>query len=359
MPLVKLGKTGIKISRLGHGGSWDIDQEVLSVGFQEGINFIDTAESYRGGQSERSIGEFLKARGAVGHSAERKKICLISKTHQADRLEAQLPGILKRLGQSYLDVYYMHQIDDPKLATSPEIRAAAARMKQSGGIRFFGFSCHDAPVVECLNAAADSDFIDVVMFRYDYHYYQTEGLNRAIDRCFQKGVGLIAMKTQVGGMTLPERFNPFKKRGLNQHQAAIKAVAADSRIASICSEMTAVQHVRENAEAVRSPLTLAEAEAIGEHAQQVSHLWCRGCDHLCRAAAGPGASVAVADSLRFLMYHDHYRKPEHARALFAALPRAERDLSAIESGAWAAAEAACPHGLPLTRLMTRVRERLG
>src|SRR5580658_3596783 len=53
VPKVKLGKTGMMVSRLALGGSWDIDHEVLALAFSLGINYIDTAESYRGGQSEK------------------------------------------------------------------------------------------------------------------------------------------------------------------------------------------------------------------------------------------------------------------------------------------------------------------
>ncbi len=358
MPMQALGKTGMKVSRLAHGGSWDIDPEVLSVGLETGINYIDTAESYRGGQSERAIGEFLKARGATGHTAARKKLWLVSKTHSHRELEKRLQPSLDRLQQDYVDCFYMHQVRDPKMITDPEIKATAAKLIKSGKTRFFGFSTHDDTVVECLNAAADSDFIDVIMFRYDCHYYKRDDLEKAMDRCFKKGIGLVAMKTQVGGMTLPDKFDPFRKRGLNQHQAAIKAVAVDERIASICSEMTNLDHVNQNAEAVASKLTLAEADAIQEHSRLVSHLWCRGCDHLCKAASGAGANLAVADSLRFLMYHDHYNKPEHARDLYAQLAPEQRDLAAIAAADWQGAEAACPHGVPLTKLMARVRERL-
>jgi predicted aldo/keto reductase-like oxidoreductase len=213
-------------------------------------------------------------------------------------------------------------------------------------------------VVECLNAAADSGFIDVIMFRYDCHYYQRDDLNRAIDRCVKAKIGLVAMKTQVGGMTVPDRFDPFKKRGLNQHQAAIKAVAADERIASICSEMTNVEHIKQNVEAMVSKLTISEKEAIGEHARMVSHLWCRGCDHICRAASGAGQPIAVADTLRFLMYHDHYGKREHARRLYAELPAEQRDPVAIEAADWHAAERACPFQVPVAKLMDRAQDRL-
>jgi len=358
MPRATLGRTGVKVSRLAHGGSWDIDPEVLSVGLESGINFIDTAESYRGGQSERSIGAFLKNMGATGHSAARKKLWLVSKTHRHRELEQHLQPCLDRLQQDYVDAFYMHQVKDVALLADPEIKATAAKLKKSGKINFFGFSTHDDTVVECLNAAADSDFIDVIMFRYDCHYYKRDDLEKAMDRCVKKGIGLVAMKTQVGGMTLPDKFDPFRKRGLNQHQAAIKAVAVDERIASICSEMTNIDHVKQNAAAVSSKLTLTERDAIQEHARLVSHLWCRGCEHLCKAASGAGAKLAVADSLRFLMYHDHYGKPEHARDLYAQLPAAQRDLTALEEADWHGAEAACPYNVPLTKLMPRVRERL-
>ena len=358
MPYATLGRTGVKVSRLAMGGSWGVDAEVVAVGIEQGINYIDTAESYNGGQSERSFGEFLHAQGATGHSKARQKLWLVTKTHDHHNLEKRLPRSLERLQQDYVDCFYMHQIQDTTLPSNPEIKAAAERMKKAGKIRFFGFSCHDGNVAECLNAAADSAFIDVIMFRYDYHYYKTDDLNRAIDRCVKANIGLVAMKTQVGGMTLPDKFNPFKKRGLNQHQAAIKAVAIDERIASICSEMTNEDHMRQNAAAVASKLTLAEAESIREHARLVSHLWCRGCDHVCRAHSGAGQTVAVADTLRFLMYHDHYGKREHARRLFSELPQEARDLAALETGDWRSAETACPYNVPLAKLMARAKERL-
>ena len=116
--------------------------------------------------------------------------------------------------------------------------------------------------------------------------------------------------------------------------------------------------MEQNAEAVASKLTVSESEAIQEHARLVSHLWCRGCDSICRSASGAGARLAIADTLRFLMYHDHYGKQNHARALFADLPEEQRDRAAIEAADWTAAERACPYRVPLARLMPRAAERL-
>jgi uncharacterized protein len=358
VPHVKLGKTGMSVSRLALGGSWDIDQEVLALAFARGINYIDTAEDYRSGNSERWCGQFLKSIGAVGHSPVRKKIWLVTKSYFHRELDKHLPGSLERLGQDYVDCLYMHRVQDVRVVTDPGIKATAAALKASGKTRFFGFSVHDQPVVECLNAAADMDHIDVIMFRYDCHYYPRTDLMAAIDRCAKKGIGLIAMKTQVGAMTMPDKIDPFKQRGLNQHQAAIRAVAADSRVHSVCSEMTTTEMITQNSDAFASKITTAELDAIREHARMVSHLWCRGCDSICRTASGCGKNIAVADILRFLMYHDHYGKTEQARELFAALPPSARDMNLASAADWKAAQKACPHNVPLVHLLDRAKERL-
>lgn len=359
MPTAVLGRTGMRVSRLAMGGAWEVDAEVVGVGLDLGINYIDTAEIYNGGQSEVKFGAILQQIGATGHSAKRKKFWVVSKTPDYNNLERRLDYSLGQLKQDYLDCFYLHGINDARLPADPEIKAKAAKMKQSGKLRFFGFSCHDAPLVDCLNAAAKSGFIDVIMFKYDMHFYPSDDLNRAIDRCHKAGIGLVAMKTQAGGMTLPEKYNPFLKRGLNQHQSAIKAVAVDERITAICSQMTNVSQMQQNCAAVASKLTTAEADALKEHAHLVSHLWCRACDHNCRPHSGAGEKIAVADTLRFLMYHDHYKTPEHARTLFSQLPPEQRDLAAIEAADWERAEAACPFHLPLAKLMARAKERLG
>jgi predicted aldo/keto reductase-like oxidoreductase len=184
-------------------------------------------------------------------------------------------------------------------------------------------------------------------------------LDAAIDACHKAGVGLVAMKTQMGGMTLPDRFNVFKQRGLNQYQAAIKAVAEDERVTTICSEMVNTDQVQLNAAAIASKITTAERDAIREHGRLISHLWCRGCEHICRPASGAGAQIAVADTLRFLMYHDHYGKREHARKLFAGLPPEQRDIRILETADWRRAECACPYHVPLRSLLARARQQLG
>ena len=131
MPTALLGKrTGVTVSRLAMGGSWGVDSEVVAVGLDQGINYLDTAEGY--GPSEHNFGEFLNSIGATGHSKERKKLWIVSKTHDHHNLESRLPARLERLQQDYLDCYYMHQLSGPTLPSSPEIKAAAQKHEEGG-----------------------------------------------------------------------------------------------------------------------------------------------------------------------------------------------------------------------------------
>ena len=55
------------------------------------------------------------------------------------------------------------------------------------------------------------------------------------------------------------------------------------------------------------------------------------------------------------MYHDAYGEPERARASFAELPAAARQLDGVD---FAPASAACPHGVDVVELMERARSVL-
>ena len=60
--------------------------------------------------------------------------------------------------------------------------------------------------------------------------------------------------------------------------------------------------------------------------------------------------MRIADTLRYLMYHDVYDKPERARDLFARLPCEARTVAGVD---FTGAEEACPHGVQIGSLMAR------
>ena len=137
MPLAKLGKTGDTVSALGFGGSGTVAKapRLLPAAVKKGVTFIDTAEGYDNGNSEREVGKYLAA------ADNRKDLFIVTKTgdHNPAKLEEHLDGSLERLQSDYVDVLYLHNLGDPA-RLDDEMKAAAEALKKSGKIRFFGLS---------------------------------------------------------------------------------------------------------------------------------------------------------------------------------------------------------------------------
>jgi predicted aldo/keto reductase-like oxidoreductase len=361
-PTITLGKTGQVVTRLGMGSSWDVDPSFVQLLLASGITYIDTAEGYEGGKSEQTIGEVLERTG------KRKDVYLVTKTQghrkfqvseAAKMFEAKLAASMARLRTDYIDSYYMHGMTGAQipLFSEPSVKAAFEGMKKSGKIRFCGLSCHDGRLPEVVEAAAKCGWIDQIMIQFNYRTMNVDAVRRAVDAASKANLGIVAMKTQGGAGQFKEadvapKFNEFRAAGIKKEAAAIKAVFADERIQVVVSEMTNRDQLRENMAATREPLTPKQSRLLEEHRQRTAHLYCHGCGHLCETAA---KGVPVATVLRYLRYYEVYGKREQARQLYQALPPEARDLAMADL---AAAEAACPHGLPVTQLVQIADRRM-
>lgn len=357
-PLVTLGKTGEKVTKLGMGTSWTLSPSFVQTAIFSGIKYIDTAEGYERGTSESTLGEVIERTGT------RKQLYLVTKTHEYGRikgelaihksLEEHLEGSLKRLRTDYADSFYLHGMSGRQIEAlrDPDMKTAFEKLKKSGKIRFAGLSCHDAMLPEILEAAAEIGWLDQVMFQYNFRFVNHDKLQRAIDKAAKANLGLIAMKTQKGAESFPEKIDALKEKGFKKEVAAIKAVYQDQRMQVVVSEMTNRTELRENMSAVNDPLTKKEAMLLEEHRLKTANMYCHGCGHLCETAA---KGVPVATVLRYLRYYTSYGKRQEARALYQALPAEARDLATADL---AAAEKACPFGLPVAQLVQIADQRL-
>jgi len=184
-------------------------------------------------------------------------------------------------------------------------------------------------------------------------------IRRAVDAATKANLGIVAMKTQGGAGSFREidaapKFKEFVDKGFKKEQAAIKTVLSDERIHLVVSEMTDRDMLRDNmAASTNQTLSFRDQRLLDEYRLATSHLYCQGCGHNCEPAAG---GVPVADILRFLRYDEVYGKRRRARELYQALPPEARQLVAADL---AAAQAACPHGLPVADLLRRSEEKMG
>jgi aryl-alcohol dehydrogenase-like predicted oxidoreductase len=351
LPTGVLGNTGEKVCVLSAGTAFNLTPITMRAFQMEGINYIDTAESYNGGNSEKTVGEWF------AKSGKRKETFLVTKSgnHEPVAWTAALSGCLQRLQTDYVDLYFLHNLGDPDRLDA-DMKAVQERLKKEGKIRFFGFSSHHRNMIDVLERAPEVGYVDAIMFKVSYRDAGNERLQRAIDKCHAAGIGLIAMKTQGGRSPDTE---PAAWPGFNRHQAALKAMWEDERFTAICSEMVNIQQVRENADAARKGPRMGwfdrehERLQLQEYAERTDHLYCRGCGHICGAHIA--ADTAVDDILRFKMYHDDYGKRRDAKRLFQQLPAAQRQIDGVD---FAGAEAACPYGLAVGDMLRDARSKL-
>ncbi len=348
VPRRTLGKTGKTVPILLVGGM-ALDRKFdpkLAEAVRFGANYVDAADCYLGGQSEAGLADYF------ARAKNRDRVWVTSKSdkHDPKGFEKTVFRSLEQLRSDYVDMYYLHALKDADYL-SEDLAGTVSRLKKAGKIRHFGFSCHDGNVAELLHKAAKTPWVESVMFRYNFRSYGNSELNAAIDTAFKAGVGLIAMKTQGSEAGIRDAWKTFEKTGKwNKHQAVLKAVWADERIAAAVSHMDTFEKLRENIAAAldRTSLTAAEKDALDRYAAATRPYACDGCDQFCNAAVP--ANVRIGDTMRYLMYHDAYGDPGTARHLFAQLPSEARNLSAVD---FAPAARACPHGMDVAGLMKR------
>ncbi|WP_435015716.1 aldo/keto reductase [Tundrisphaera sp. TA3] len=355
IPLVTLGKTGQKVTKLGMGTSWNVDPSFVQRALYAGVRYIDSSETYERGQSEKTIGQVLERTGM------RKDVFLVTKNSSYSRaqgdakarsFETHLEASLERLKTDYVDAYYMHGVSGKDLSIFKDegVKKTFEKLKKAGKIRFAGFSCHDAMISEIIEAAAEAGWIDQMMIEFNFRKMDGDTLRRAVDAASKANIGIVAMKTQGGakefklGDEVP-RMTALVEKGLAIPQAALKSVWNDERIHAIVSEMTNTEQLKMNLSASLEALTPKEARLLEEHKARTANLYCHGCGHLCETAA---RGVPVDTVLRYYRYYQGYGKREEARALYQALPPASR---AIADADLAGLDASCPHGLPVVQLL--------
>ena len=150
MELIRLGKTGPEVPRLGVGGcpfgchGWgSCDRREMTraihAAWDGGLSFFDTADVYGLGQSERLLGEALRGIAAViatkgGVRVENGRTFY---DNSPEWITAACEGSLRRLNRDCIDIYQLHYRDGTPME---EILETFHKLRDSGKIRFFGLS---------------------------------------------------------------------------------------------------------------------------------------------------------------------------------------------------------------------------
>ena len=360
MPKRKLGRIDVEVPVLSFGTfQVDVDNQILlRKTLQSGVTFWDTAHNYGGGNSELGIGAFL-----TRNPDARKNIFLVTKAsgvRTPDEIEERLSASLKRMNTDHVDLYHgLHQCEDPAWITD-EVRKWAESAKERKLIKHFGITSHKN-TAKVVAAAATHDWIDAIMFPYNFRLMQDQELQAGIDACHKAGIALIAMKVLGMGQKIETEADKklvkhFLDRGFDAEQAKIKLILEDKRFVSACVGMKNVKVLDANVAAVldKAELAAADKAALAEYAVSTCTGYCAGCSQVCDAVL-PGAPY-VSDIMRYLMYYNSYGERTEARRLFAQIPaEIKRKMSDLD---YRQAEADCPRNLPIRDLITEALTKL-
>ena len=110
LPMRVLGKTGVKVTMLNIGGMPEaFTPRYLDVAWDHGLRYIDTADCYLGGKSERNVAKWLERR-----PDRRKDLFLVTKDHPKEgprQLLDQIDTRLEHCGTDYIDLFFIHALE--------------------------------------------------------------------------------------------------------------------------------------------------------------------------------------------------------------------------------------------------------
>ena len=329
-----LGKTGLKISRLGFGGIpiQKIDAEgtnrLIGDLIRENVNFIDTARAYT--VSEEYLGfalEGVRDRFVLGTK---------SMARTKDAMEKDIDLSLSRLRTDYIDLYQIH---NPSAKDLEQVMAedgaleALMEAKAAGKIGHIGVTLHS---VDLFRQAIELPWVETIMFPYNIVETQGEEL---IAQCAKKDIGFICMKPLAGG-------------ALEDATLAMRFIVSNPDVTVIIPGMADLSEIAQNVAAVAdtAPLTEEERERIATIRERLGTNFCRRCNYCAPCTVG----IHIARVFLFEGYYSRYDLKEWAQERYAQLPKAASDC--IGCGV---CEERCPYQLPIREMLKKAALVMG
>jgi aryl-alcohol dehydrogenase-like predicted oxidoreductase len=219
MDYVKLGRTGLEVSRLCLGcmsygvpergnHSWSLPEEesrpFIKKALELGINFFDTANVYSDGTSEEIVGRALK------DFTKRDKIVLATKVHGRMRpgpngsglsrkaILSEIDHSLRRLGTDYVDLYQIHRLDHS--TPMEETLEALHDVVKAGKARYIGASSLFAwEFAQALAIAEREGWTRFVSMQNFLNLLYREEEREMLPLCAKEGIGVIPWSPQARG----------------------------------------------------------------------------------------------------------------------------------------------------------------
>lgn len=329
-----LGKTGLKISRMGFGGIpiQRIDAEGTKALMQrlveEGVNYIDTAKAYT--VSEEYLGYALEG--------IRNKFVLATKSmsRTKEAMAADIASSLEKLRTDYIDLYQIHNPNEAQFEQAISTGGALEALmeaKAAGKIGHIGVTAHSLAVFE---KATELDWVETIMFPYNIVENQGAEL---IAKCAEKNIGFIDMKPLAGG-------------AIEDATLALRYICANPDVTVVIPGMADMKEVDQNIAACNdtSPITAEEEAAFEGVRKLLGSNFCRRCNYCAPCTVG----INIPSVFLFAGYIERYGLADWAKDRYNTL--AVKASACVECGE---CEPRCPYNLPIRDMLKKAVQDFG
>ncbi len=367
----KLEKLGIETSLLGYGcmrfpvnGEGKIDEpeaeKLLKKAIAEGVNYLDTAYPYHGGDSELFVGKVLKQydRSSL-YLATKLPVWEVKALEDVDRIFCHQ---LEKLQTDYIDFYLMHAMDKERwdAMLSLGVVKRLEELKEEGKIKYLGFSFHDSyeACEEILNYR-DWDFCQIQL---NYMDTEEQAGMKGYELTVKKQVPLVIMEPVKGGSLanfapdIAGRFHALKADA-SIASFALRFVATLPNVKVVLSGMSTMEQVEDNLKTFNSfePLSEAEQEEIKDIVKTLRSRvqnGCTGCNYCMPCPAG----VKIPFNFRIWNTYHMYQNYNMVKTAWEEhLGEAAQAKNCIKCGK---CEKVCPQRIPIRENLSRAQADL-
>ena len=229
----RFGRTEYQISQLTFGGGWvggilidsckETIKDALELAHSKGINWIDTAESYGEGKSEKNIGEVLAHLPNKNFFVSTKgKLDPTSSESILSQLDRKIDASLKRLDKSFVELYQLHnkifEISTSEDFSSKEILKKGGvadcleKFKSEGRVKFIGMT--GLGDINAINEVVLSDCFDTAQVYFNLlnpsasfkkkNKWNDHDFTNLISNCISKDMGIMNIRIYAAGYLATE-----------------------------------------------------------------------------------------------------------------------------------------------------------
>jgi aryl-alcohol dehydrogenase-like predicted oxidoreductase len=287
-----LGSSGLQVAPLCLGAMNFEDptdratsMRIVDIALDGGIDMIDTADVYSGGESEKIVGEALKANGKRDDIVLATKVGMMRDRahgpdhwHRREHIVASCERSLESLQTDRIDLYQLHR---PTFAGVPqeETLAAFAELTESGKVLHVGCSTHPAwMVMEALAIAERDGLPRYVSEQPPYNLLDRRIENELLPLCAKHDLGVLPWSPLAAGI-LAGRYAggvPDDSRATRRPQMSARLTAEGQQVADALAALAAER---------------------GLTAMQLALLWCKDQPGITAPIVGPRTVEQIEEAL--------------------------------------------------------------